>query len=201
MMVFDYLKMKVNIGDEEFNKIYPNRLYNFARRNWTPVEVVKYAAKFLVDKPGKKILDIGSGVGKFCMIGAACTEGEFTGVEYREDLVNISSTIAKRYDLTNVKFIHSNIMDVRFKDYDAFYFFNPFLEHIDITCRVDDSIETGAEEHKLYTNFVREQLVSMPIGTRLATYWSNLEEIPQGYQLVGGRFDELKFWEKKLTRK
>ena len=201
-MIFDYLKMRVNVGDEEFNKIYPNRLYNFARRNWTPVEVARHAANFLADKPGKRVLDIGSAVGKFCMIGASCTEGHFTGVEYRKDLVHISKAIVKSHKLSNIKFIHSNITDINFREFDAFYFFNPFLEHIDVTCRIDDSIETGEEEHKVYTNYVRDQLALMPVGTRVATYWSNLQEIPLGYQLISARFnDELKLWEKKLTKK
>ena len=59
-------------------------------------------ADYLVKKSGTKILDIGSGAGKFCLIGAIHTKGNFTGVEQRENLVAHSNKIASRYEIDNV---------------------------------------------------------------------------------------------------
>jgi hypothetical protein len=48
-----------------------------------------------------------------------------------------------------------------------------------------------------YTQYLREQLAAMPIGTRLATYWSNTDEVPRGYVIQSNAFDgEPKMWEK-----
>ncbi len=197
-MLFQFLKMRLPVGDEEFNKMLPNWLYTFSRRHWTPINVAKEAAKFLADKPGKKILDIGSGVGKFCMLGATYTEGVFTGVEYRENLHEIACGLVKSQGLINVHFINSDIANIDFREYDSFYFFNPFQEHIDITAQIDDSVEMGNEQYDKYTVYVREQLAKMPSGTRLATYWSQLKEVPAGYRMVAAYFDkELKLWEKQ----
>jgi len=76
-------------------------------------------------------LDIGSGAGKFCLIGAASTKGLFYGVEQRKELVNLCKSIAKTHQINNVEIFHSNITEISFSDYDAFYFYNPFYENID----------------------------------------------------------------------
>ena len=57
------------------------------------------------------------------MIGSVKAKGNFTGVEYRKSLSNMADKIARRYQLDNVEFIHSNINRIDFKDFDAFIFF------------------------------------------------------------------------------
>ena len=83
-MIFEYLKLKLDVSNEAFDALYPPGIIALANRHWTPVAVARMAAQYLVSRPGEKILDIGSGVGKFCFVGAASTEGHFTGVEQRE---------------------------------------------------------------------------------------------------------------------
>jgi 16S rRNA G527 N7-methylase RsmG len=189
--------LDLDVNDDEFNLVYPEKIREIAQTQWTPVEVAKLAAKFLAEKPGTKVLDIGSGTGKFCIIGAAYTMGEFTGVEQRLNLVQLSQKISSRYGLNNANYIHSNITEIHFAEYDAFYFFNAFYENIDMAAVIDDTVERGINYYKLYTRYVSGQLSKMPAGTRLATYWSPVEEIPNSYQLRFSAFDEnLKCWEK-----
>jgi len=38
-------------------------------KQWTPLAIARKAAEFLAE-PGSKVLDIGSGIGKFCLTGA-----------------------------------------------------------------------------------------------------------------------------------
>jgi Methyltransferase domain len=147
--------------------------------------------------PNAKILDIGSGVGKFCMIGAACTEAHFTGVEQRENLHVLSNSLAKQYELSNLDFVHANIIDINFKAFNAFYFFNAFFENIIKDESIDDTVELDKELFFMYSLYVRRQLSKMPIGTKLATYYAYSEEIPLNYTVISteleGRF---KLWEK-----
>lgn len=196
-MLFEYLRLNINVDDEEFNAIYPEWVRTLARRHWTPIDVAKKAAEFLVDKPGTRVLDIGSGPGKFCMAGATYTKGHFTGVEQRYGLVELSKKLSRCYRIQNIDFIHANITSIKFKDYDAFYFFNSFHENIDITAKIDNTVNSGFELYNLYHMYVYEQLSIAPCGTRLATYWSTIKEIPSSYQLKhsfkGGL---LMFWEK-----
>jgi len=185
------------VSDPEFNALYPPGIRQAAAIHFTPIAVATLAARFLAAKPGTKVLDIGSGAGKFCMIGSVCTEGHFTGVEQREKLDDLAKRIAKRYGLTRVNFIHANITEIDFQAYDAFYLFNPFYENIDQTGPIDDSIELNRRLYLHYSLHVRSRLEKMPRGTRLVTYFSYLEEIPPEYTLQLESIEgKLKFWEK-----
>ena len=75
-----------SIEDEKFDQIYPARIRKLSALQWTPVRVAAEAAKLLATVPGTRVLDIGCGPGKFCLIAAALTDGHFTGIEQRLDL-------------------------------------------------------------------------------------------------------------------
>lgn len=196
-MIFEYLKLHINVGDNEFNAIYPEGIRKLARRHWTSVAVAKQAAEFLVDKPGVRVLDIGSGSGKFCMVGAAFTKGHFTGIEQRYSLVELSKKLSRCYRIANVDFIHTNITSVKLSDYDAFYFYNSFHENIDLSAKIDNTVNVSVELYNLYHRYVYEQLCLAPKGTRLVTYWSSLKEVPSNYELQLSFYDGLlNFWKK-----
>ena len=59
-----------NLNDTNFDQMYPIRIQKLSKMHWTPIEIANKAAKFLAYRPGIKVLDIGSGVGKFCLVGA-----------------------------------------------------------------------------------------------------------------------------------
>lgn len=198
-MIFKKLQLNIDVGDQLFNTIYPLRIKRHSIRHWTPVEVAKLAADYLVDRPGKKILDIGSGAGKFCLVGAASTKGRFYGVEQREGLVKLSQELARIHDMDNVDFIHSNITQISFADYDAFYFYNPFYENIDSSLSIDNKIATDEKLYFIYSEYVEDQLKRTPVGTRLVTYWSTFIEIPEGFDLEFTAYNgKLNFWIKKF---
>ena len=196
-MLFKWIKANKKIGDEEFDKIYPDALRSKADTHFTPVQVSKTAARLLAPGSDVKVLDIGAGVGKFCTIGSVCSKGYFVGVEQRKGLCAIARGVCERYNLTNVEFIHSNITDIPFEAYNAFYFFNPFMENICPREKINDEVELRKELFGEYSGYVREQLAQLPKGTRLVTYYSYLREVPPNYALKRSLFDNnLKVWEK-----
>ena len=75
-----------SIEDEKFDLIYPAQIRQLSALHWTPVAVAAEAAKFLVTAPETRVLDIGCGPGKFCLVAASLTDGHFSGVEQRNDL-------------------------------------------------------------------------------------------------------------------
>ncbi|SNR93886.1 class I SAM-dependent methyltransferase [Flavobacterium sp. ov086] len=197
-MIFKSLKQNIDIEDDKFNELYPVRIKRLSKRHWTPVVIAKIAADYLVDKPNQKILDIGAGVGKFCLVGAATTKGIFYGVEQRASLTKLSKKIAEKHNINNVEFIHSNITEISFSDYDAFYFYNSFFENIDTSCPIDKKILPKNELFLTYSNYVRDQLNKTPKNTRLVTYWSTWEEIPESFDLKYTACDGLlNFWKKR----
>lgn len=191
------MKLNEEVKDEEFDQLYPEPVRKLANRHFTPIAIAKQAAAFLSNNSRAKILDIGSGAGKFCMVGSVFTNAHFTGVEQREYFYHLSNTILKYHHLHNVKFIHSNITKIKFTDYNAIYFFNSFHENIDSSALLDCTVDTGIELYTLYTQYVNEQLSRMPGGTRLVTYWSNGKEVPSEYRILSSDYKgKLLFWEK-----
>ncbi len=193
----NYLKMVISalklnaIKDEEFDEIYPPAVREKSKIHWTPIEVARTAARLLVDRPGVKVLDTGSGAGKFCIVGASVTKGIFTGVEQRKYLANLSNDIFHRYGLANASAIHANITSIDFKEYDAFYFYNPFMENIRRSDRIDSKVKLTIANYKAYIRYVRGQLGELPDGTKVVTYCSNGLKIPLGYCKIASYADGL----------
>ena len=198
-MIFTRLKTDREVSDNEFDVIYSERIKDISAFHFTPVEVAKIAARFLVEKPGTTVLDVGSGAGKFCMIGAVCTNGYFTGVEQRENLHSLSERLSNFYRLSNLTFIHSNITKIGFKAFDAVYFFNAFHENIAQSDPIDNSVKLDRRLYDVYSLYMKTQLETMPAGTRLATYFSYLDEVPDSYKIQSTHFDDkLKLWKKTV---
>lgn len=198
-MVLKALQYNLPVQDKEFDRIYPQHIQKLSNMHWTSIEVAKKASIFLAHKPNVKVLDIGSGVGKFCIVGALTTEGRFYGVEHRKELADISKQIASEYRIDNLKILHSNITDINFLDYNAFYFFNSFYENIDETRIIDLNVKVSPHRYKEYRDYMYTQLSIAPAGTRLATYYCLYSEIPPGYRIVETHFDDhLVFWVKDV---
>ena len=196
-MVFELLKLNIEVSDDDFNSIYPEKIKVLASKNWTPISVAKSASEFLAEKPGTKVLDIGSGAGKFCLIGAACTKGHFTGIEQRFHLVQLSNALSSSYNIQNINFKHANVVSLKFTDYQSFYFYNSFFENIDKVNRIDDTVTLDLDLYHLYSIHVFEQFSFLPLGARVVTYCSPLNMMPPTFKLQDSSHDGLlKFWEK-----
>ncbi len=196
-MIIKNLKAGIPVGDDYFDAMYAPPVREVSEFHFTPVKVAIFAAQALVGHPGTKVLDIGSGAGKFCMVGAACTSGHFTGVEQRESLCLLSRQLAKHYALANVAFIHANITNIDFALFDAFYLFNPFYEHIYPAGQLDASVSLKRHLYDEYSLAVKEGLAALPKGTKLATYFSYADEIPASFQVESAHFTGyLKIWKK-----
>jgi len=195
-MIIEKLKTQKYISDHEFNSIYPIEIQALSSRHWTPVDVAKKATQFLCYKDGLKVLDAGSGAGKFCMVGATiqpfCT---FFGIDFRDQLIGLSNQLKEKYKINNVEYIKKNLLDVNFTDFDSIYFFNSFHERIDDSAIIDNKSKVS---HTLYRRYVKNlylQLSEMPIGTRVASYHTSDFCIPNSYSKVKTLLDgHLKFF-------
>ena len=185
-------------GDDEYDLVYPDWIQKLSDCHWTPVDVARKAAQLLVIRPGTRVLDIGCGPGKFCAIGATVTDGHFTGVEQRCRLADIAKQVVQSCAPTRVQIIHANITEVGFRDYDAFYIFNPFEENLLPSRMIDFDVELAPRLYTEYTRYVENQLALAPLGTRVVTYHGEFEEIPAGYDCERTAFaGDLKLWIKK----
>jgi hypothetical protein len=111
------------MNDKEFTKVL-NPKYNRAGY-WSYQDVIDLTAPFF--KGCHSVLDIGSGVGKFCLLsGAASPEIKFTGVELKDEFWAESIRILEHFDIKNVEFLNEDFRSIDLSPYDGFYIFNPF---------------------------------------------------------------------------
>ncbi len=186
---------EVSPADELFDRIYPPTIRQLSWRHWTPVCVAVEAVKLLGLSAQTRLLDVGCGPGKFCLVAGALTAASITGIEQRSDLVEIARFAAAKHHLNNVEIIHGNVSDLSFADFDAFYLYNPFEENVYEGQKIDSTIPLSLNLLVRYTAYVAEQLQSKPIGTRVVTYGGEGCEIPPCFICRNTAFGgELKLW-------
>jgi SAM-dependent methyltransferase len=172
--------------DAVFDRVYPPAIREASSAFWTPVRIALHAAELLTQGGARRVLDVGSGVGKFCLIGAAATNAQFVGVEHRVALVDVARRTAKTLGVRSALFVHGTIerFDVDVTRFDGLYLFNPFEEHLwPPEARLDDTVEAGP--HRFYRDVATalEMLDCARADTRVVTYHGLGAPMPSGWQL------------------
>jgi SAM-dependent methyltransferase len=185
-------------SDNHLHLLYPASIQLLAARHWTPLHIARLAAQFLGADKGAKVLDIGSGAGKFCLAaGYYKPEAVFYGVEQRKQLVKHAQAALEMLGLANVHFLCQNLTQLDFTQYDHFYFYNSFYENLEDTEKIDDSVLCSPRLYDYYHRCLYKKLNSMPAGTKLATYHTIDDGIPLDYHLVEEHLGKiLKCWVK-----
>ncbi len=190
---------KSRLDDKQFDALYPKRIQKHSFIHWTPMEIMETTIDWLKLNQNSRVLDIGSGVGKFCLLGAMRSKAQFTGVEKRGDLVEIAEKVKNQLQLENVTFRNDDIVNVPFEDYTAFYYYNPFCEYIAEFDRVDDTITYDPDTYRYYEDYVIDQLDLLPVKTRVVTYCSGTFPLPASYEMRDLLYDgKLALWVKTL---
>jgi SAM-dependent methyltransferase len=191
--------------DVAFDAIYPQPVRLISRRFWTPVGIARRAAQMLREAGARKVLDVGSGVGKFVLVAAgAAPEMIFLGVEHRPHLVDVARQAHRQMRLPNAAFVLGDATSSSWAGFDGFYFFNPFAENVFITNdRIDDAVELT--DSRLFRDVLRTEyaLRKAPLGTAIVTYHSMSGRMPACYELSRGEragSDWLRLWVKTRER-
>lgn len=160
------------VSDLAFDAHLPEPLRRASRRFWTPVEVARRVAWWLALAGARRVLDIGSGAGKFCVAAAMTSDLELVGVERRVHLVMAASDLARRFRVdARARFLCGEPDACLVRTFDALYLFNPFEENLfDHSGRLDDTVEMGPERYLREVAEVEAMLASVAPGTHLVTY-------------------------------
>lgn len=179
-------------SDKSFDQLYPAETRQLADKHWTPLEVAKKAAAFLASEGQPNILDVGSGVGKFCLAGAHYyPSANYFGVEQREKLVVQANQAKQELGLQNVQFLHANFLDISLDTYDHFYFFNSFYENVFGTQKIDREIEYSKALYEKYMFTFYRKLEQKPAGTKLVAFHIADDRWPRNYHVVGSAMGEM----------
>jgi SAM-dependent methyltransferase len=185
--------------DALFDEQFPRYVRERSSQYWTPVAVAAQAASLFREHGARKILDVGCGPGKFCLVaGCLHPELEVHGIEQRSRLVRLGSGLARRLGARNVRLSGGDVTAMPWGDYDGFYFFNPFSENVmRPSDRFDDRVPLSTLRFGTELLLVESLLEQARIGTVLVTYFGLGGPIPASYELVAEECagtDRLRTW-------
>lgn len=183
------------ITEESFRKRLPENLQRASKIHFTPLHIATTATEWLTEDGDKNILDIGAGIGKFCIAGALESNSKFTGIEYRESLVKIAQELIAHFGVKNASVRQGNIIHFDFSPYNAFYLYNSFYENLQVNKRLNDEMPLSDALHRTYQDYTRKQLDLCKPGTRLVTFHGDNDEVPDSFTKVKESKDKyLKLW-------
>jgi hypothetical protein len=187
-----------DIPDVLFDLMYPPWARRLSEQHWTPIRVARRAVELLEVDASVRVLDVGSGVGKFCMVGALTTLGQFTGVERRPHLVALAEQLTTRYGISRTSYLTAEMGQVDWNAFDAYYLYNPFGEvFVDASLRIDPSRRMSFECARRDIRRAKRMLAGAPIGARVVTYCGLGDTMPSCYERLvweAVAFGDLSLW-------
>jgi SAM-dependent methyltransferase len=175
-----------DMTDAELDARFPAAVRSVSRVFWTSVGIARRAADLLEHLGVRRMLDIGSGPGKFCVVAAARAPSiEFVGIEHRPQLVALAQSLAAEAGVANATFSVGDATRVPWTDFDALYVFNSFAEN-DFAAddQFDRTVELSRARHIAEVRRVARRLADAPVGTVLLTYHGLSGPIPSSYELL-----------------
>lgn len=198
--IVERLQQGLHVFDFDFDRVYPPAIRAVSSSFWTPVAVAMRAAELLAPSPSSRVLDVGSGVGKLCTIGALVTRATFVGVEHRPHFVELAEQSARLLGARGARFLCKDAKAVRIEDYDALYFFNPFEENLwPPEDRLDASVQLSPARYEAEVLQTERLLDAAPTGVRVVTYHGFGGKMPSSYRLLRSEYvhtGRLELWTK-----
>ena len=168
---------------DDFDRLLSLEARRASALHWTPMEVCHRAAQLLALKPGDRLLDVGAGVGKLCVLGSLVSDGHYVGIEQRAPLVLQARALASSLR-SSAEFLHGDAFDLDWTGFQALYFYNPFDEtRFPVGSQIDGSIQTGPDVFNRLVAGTQERLRQLPVGTRVLTFHGIGGSMPECYRL------------------
>jgi SAM-dependent methyltransferase len=175
-----------NMSDSQIDALFPSLIRTVSPMYWTPVRVARRAAEIFDDLEVSRVLDVGSGPGKFCVVaGARAPRVSFVGIEHRAHLVAAARSLAESLGTKNVSFVHGDATSLPEADFDGFYVFNSFAENSFFPeNQLDQTVALSPVRRVDDVMRVERWLATRPVGTVLMTYHGLGGPIPGSYECV-----------------
>ena len=169
------------------DQFLPTDLRRLSSQHWTPLPVTRRAAQWIRELGIGSMVDIGSGVGKFCVATALAAEDcTFVGVEQRPRLVREAARLAETFGVQDrVTFVQGTLGELELPLASAYYLFNPFGENLHGRAdQIDAAVELSKARYERDVSFIRTLLRQAAYGTYVLEYNGFGGEMPPGYRPV-----------------
>lgn len=201
-LVATILRSGRTVPDETFDEIYPDAVRHASPMHWTPVRVCARVVDLLRLQRGDRLLDVGAGAGKFCIVAAAMSRARVRGIERQPQLAEVAREAARRLG------IEVELADGEFdaedpRRIDAAYFFNPFTETILLPNARDFAADRFAGRTAADIDAAEKFLERTRVGMRLVTFCGFGGTLPADYVQIAQETLEggvLELWEKRQAR-
>jgi predicted RNA methylase len=177
--VGEALRRRAAVADAELDQVFPDELRDRSHLHWTPVAVAMRAAELLAPTPDARVLDVGAGVGKLCLVGALTTGAMWWGIE--QDLVQVEAArhAAWALDATRrTRFVHGDGSRLAWEEFDALYFYNPFSS-VMLAPHASPFVRYATIRATLRR--IEQQLAAVRPGTRVVTFHGFGGQWPAGF--------------------
>lgn len=188
-----------------FDSLLPHDLRARSALHWTPLNVARRVAKWVDEQEIGTVLDIGSGVGKFCVAAALAGRAKYVGIEQRSRLVTVSRELAACLGVAErASFIHGTFGSSYIPEFDAYYLYNPFGENLfGPLSQIDRDVELSEARYWRDIATIEQMLAQAPVGTYLITYNGFGGRVPASYSQI--RVDRelpnvLRMWQRTKVR-
>lgn len=191
-------------ANDAFDRFLPDELRLVSDRYWTPLSVVRRAAHWLREAQVRRVVDMGSGAGKFCVGAALLTRCEFIGVERRAPLVAAADDLAAVFGVDDrVRFVTAELDPITAPVADAYYFFNPFGDYTFNSDAYDEpGMDFTPEDHRRGVAAVTALLSRAAAGTFVITYNGFGGTMPSTYEQIDVAQRQpgtLRLWKQRAT--
>lgn len=125
-----------------------------------------------------RVLDVGAGVGKLCVVGAMSSMGMWCGVEQHAPLVDAARKLSRAMRVADrTMFLHGDAFALDWREFDAIYIYNPFeIPPLPTTIDRGHRIALVAR--------VQERLASLAERVRVVTFNGFGGVMPPSYELM-----------------
>jgi SAM-dependent methyltransferase len=176
------LRQRIHVPDVQFDRLYPRMQRFRSGVHWTPVDVAMRVAELLASAPGGHILDVGSGVGKACIVGALTTSTTWHGVELSTSMVRSARNVARRLGVEErTRFVEGDVLTLDCSVFGGFYLYNPFAEALFKGKREQAARRTAFLDE---VEAVERKLATTRPGTHVVTYHGFGGDLSEDFELV-----------------
>lgn len=180
------LRHGMRVDDRAFDRFLPLPLRKASYQYWTSVKVATRVGEWLSGAGVRRVLDVGSGPGKLCVVGALTAPLQFIGLEHRAHLVDAARQLATTFGVQHrVRFIRGDLDAFPGLDaFDALYLYNPFGENLFLPKdHLDDTVEVSRERFHREIRRLEAILTELSPGAHVVTHNGFGGRVPSSYTL------------------